>query len=164
MIDLVNCHKRKVEIEESVWWDGRKKAIEQIPSLDIPAKLPVIRTTQSWWSVKWVSLPGHEKLSPILGGLYSMKRSLPGLPICQKARGQAQHGGQPGWLDESDPAGVVLYLMYRPYHLPFLYRAGCPDQGLPVAICWNAQLLLYSKWTQPSVMSYVSQGRLGLVL
>jgi hypothetical protein len=28
-----------------------------------------------------------------------------------KARGLAEHGGPPGWLEESDPAGVVLYVM-----------------------------------------------------
>jgi len=27
------------------------------------------------------------------------------------ARGLAQHGGPPGWLEESDPAGVILYGM-----------------------------------------------------
>ncbi len=26
-----------------------------------------------------------------------------------KARGLAQHGGPPGWLEESDLAGVILY-------------------------------------------------------
>ncbi len=28
-----------------------------------------------------------------------------------KARGLAQHGGPPGWLEESDPAVVILYVM-----------------------------------------------------
>ncbi len=42
-----------------------------------------------------------------------------------KARGLAQHGGTPGWLEESDPAGVIMYLMDGPYHLPFPYRTGC---------------------------------------
>jgi len=27
------------------------------------------------------------------------------LPMRSKARGMAQHGGPPGWLEESDPAG-----------------------------------------------------------
>jgi hypothetical protein len=27
----------------------------------------------------------------------------------KKARGMAQHGGPPGWLEESDPASVILY-------------------------------------------------------
>ncbi len=34
-----------------------------------------------------------------------------------KARGLVHHGGPPGWL-ESDPAGVILYVMdgqYRPF-------------------------------------------------
>jgi hypothetical protein len=63
---------------------------------------------------------GHEKLSPILGGLYSMKRSLPRLPMSPKARGLARHGGPPSWLEESDPSDVILYLMDGPYRLPFL--------------------------------------------
>ncbi len=39
-----------------------------------------------------------------------------------KARGLAQHGGPPGRLEESDPAGVILYVMDGPYRLPFPYR------------------------------------------
>jgi hypothetical protein len=43
-----------------------------------------------------------------------------------KARGLAQHGGPPGWLDESDPAGVIFVCDGRaispafsvPYRLP----------------------------------------------
>jgi hypothetical protein len=27
------------------------------------------------------------------------------------ARERAQHGGTLGWLDETDPAGVILYVM-----------------------------------------------------
>ncbi len=42
-----------------------------------------------------------------------------------KARGLAQHGGPPGWLEESDKASVILYVMDGPYHLPFPYRIGC---------------------------------------
>ena len=30
-----------------------------------------------------------------------------------KARGLAQHGGPPGWLEESDSAGVILYVIGR---------------------------------------------------
>jgi hypothetical protein len=44
-----------------------------------------------------------------------------------KTRGLAQHGGPPGWLEESDPAGVFLYMMDGPYRPPFPYRTGCPD-------------------------------------
>jgi hypothetical protein len=80
-----------------------------------------------------------------------------------KARGLAQHDGPPSWLEESDPADVIFYLMDRPYRLPFLYRTGCPDR-LPSCDLRNVQLLLYGKCTQPSVMSYVMQGRHGLVL
>jgi hypothetical protein len=38
-----------------------------------------------------------------------------------KARGLAQNGGPPGWMEESDPAGVILYVMDGPYCLPFPY-------------------------------------------
>jgi hypothetical protein len=41
-------------------------------------------------------------------------------------RGLDQHGGPPGLLEESDPAGVILYVVDGPYHLPFPYRTGCP--------------------------------------
>jgi hypothetical protein len=44
-----------------------------------------------------------------------------------KARGLALHGSLPSWLEESDPVGVILYVMDGPYRLPFLYRTGCPD-------------------------------------
>jgi hypothetical protein len=30
-------------------------------------------------------------------------------PMRLKARGLVQHGGPPGWLEESNPAGVILY-------------------------------------------------------
>ncbi len=44
----------------------------------------------------------------------------------------AQHGGPPGWLEESDPAGVILYVMDGPStHLPFL---------LPLALTEAVQL------------------------
>ncbi len=45
----------------------------------------------------------------------------------------AQHGGPPGWLEESGPAGVFLYVMDGPYRLPFPYRTGCPDMSCPAA-------------------------------
>jgi hypothetical protein len=43
-------------------------------------------------------------------------------PVRRKARGLDQHGGPPGWLKESDPAGVILYVMVElafsvPYRL-----------------------------------------------
>jgi hypothetical protein len=43
------------------------------------------------------------------------------------ARGLAQHGGPPGWQEESDPAVVILYVMDGPYRLPFPYRTGLPS-------------------------------------
>jgi hypothetical protein len=50
-----------------------------------------------------------------------------------KARGLAQHGGPPGWLEESDPAGFILYVMDGPYRLPFPYSTGCPDMSCSAA-------------------------------
>jgi hypothetical protein len=74
-----------------------------------------------------------------------------------KARGLAQHGGPPGWVEKSDPASVISYVMDGPYHLSF-------PHPIPVALTGAAQLLLYYKCTQPSAMSYVTQRRHGLVL
>jgi hypothetical protein len=49
-----------------------------------------------------------------------------------KARGPAQHGGPPGWLEESDAACVILYVMDGPYRLPFT--------TVPVVLTGAAQL------------------------
>jgi hypothetical protein len=49
-----------------------------------------------------------------------------------KARRLTQLGGLPGWLEESDPTDVILYLMDWPYRLSFPYRIGCPDKSCPV--------------------------------
>jgi hypothetical protein len=83
-----------------------------------------------------------------------------------KARGMSQHGGPPGWMEESDPAGVILYVVDGTLRLPLPYRTGCPERSCLAACWWNFQLLLYSKWTQPSVMSYsyITQERHALVL
>jgi hypothetical protein len=43
------------------------------------------------------------------------------------ADGYAQHGGPPGWLEESDPPSVILFVMAGTYRLPFPYRNVCPD-------------------------------------
>ncbi len=48
-------------------------------------------------------------------------------------RGLAQHGGPPGWLEESDPTGVILYVMDGPYRLSLQYRTGCPNRNCPDA-------------------------------
>jgi hypothetical protein len=50
-------------------------------------------------------------------------------------------------------------MMDRPYRLPFPYRTGCSDRSCPAASCWNFQQLIYSRCTQPSVKSYVTQVR-----
>jgi hypothetical protein len=39
-----------------------------------------------------------------------------------KDTGLAQHGGPPGWQEESDPAGVIVLVMDGPYRLPFPYH------------------------------------------
>jgi hypothetical protein len=44
-----------------------------------------------------------------------------------KVRGLTQHGGPPGWLEESIPAGVTD----GPYHRHFPYCTGCPDRSCP---------------------------------
>jgi hypothetical protein len=75
------------------------------------------------------------------------------------ARGLAQHGGLPVWLEESDPADVIFYVMDKLYCLPFPYRTAAQ-----LLADRNFQLMLYSKCTQLSVMSYVTQGTHGLVL
>jgi hypothetical protein len=80
-------------------------------------------------------------------------------PMSPKARGVAQHGGPPTCREESDPAGVILYMMDRPYLLPFPYHSGSPDRSCPAVSWWNFNLLLYSKCTLTSIMSYVTQGR-----
>jgi hypothetical protein len=53
-------------------------------------------------------------------------------------RGLIQYGGPPGWLEESDPAGVILNVMNGPYRLPFPCRTGCPGcemMEVPAAFC-----------------------------
>ncbi len=45
-----------------------------------------------------------------------------------KARGLTQHGGPPGWLEERDPVGVILYVMDGPYRLPFPYTVPVAPQ------------------------------------
>ncbi len=35
------------------------------------------------------------------------------------ARGLAQRGGPPDWLEENGPAGMILYVVDGPYRLPF---------------------------------------------
>ncbi len=47
-----------------------------------------------------------------------------------KARGLAQHGGPPGWLEKSDPACVILYMV----DLLFSYLTGCPDRSCPTCV------------------------------
>jgi hypothetical protein len=52
--------------------------------------------------------------------MYSLSPHLPQFkPMWPNARGLAQPGGPPGWLEESVPAGVTLYVMDVPYRLSF---------------------------------------------
>jgi hypothetical protein len=50
-----------------------------------------------------------------------------------KARELAQHGGPTGWLEESDPAGVILYVIDGPDRLPLQYRTGYPHRSCQAA-------------------------------
>ena len=50
-----------------------------------------------------------------------------------KARELAQYGDLPGWLEESDPAGVILYVRDGLYRLPFPYQTGGLDRSCPAA-------------------------------
>jgi hypothetical protein len=59
-----------------------------------------------------------------------------------KARGLARHGAPPGWLEMSDPAGVILYGMDGPYGLTFLVALTGAAQLRADETC---SCLLYSK-------------------
>ncbi len=63
-----------------------------------------------------------------------------------KARGLAQHGGPPGWLEES---------LFRTVPVALIGAAQLRADGISSCCC---------KCTQPSVMSFITQGRHGLVL
>jgi hypothetical protein len=54
------------------------------------------------------------------------------IPKRPKARGLAQHIGSPGWLEDCDPAGVILYVMGG--------RAACLFRTIPVALTRAVQL------------------------
>ncbi len=93
---------------------------------------------QTWWWQKWHSPASGSAMrlvSQVLGKQWGRWLH----------RWLAQHGGPPGWLDEIDTAGVILYVMDGPYRLPFPYRIGCFERSCPAACWWNFQLLLYSK-------------------
>ncbi len=93
-----------------------------------------------------------------------------------KARGLAQHSGPPCWLEDSDPVGVILYVIdgpYRlpfpsrvilyvidgPYRLPFPYCTGSPDKSCPAASWWNFQQLLHNQTTWVLSTSHKRHGR-----
>jgi hypothetical protein len=98
--------------------------------------------------------------SSFQGSRYMVQQGWRYVPMRAKARGLAQHGGPPGWLEESDPAGVFLYVIV--WAVPPAFSI--PYRSWLAASWWNFQLLIYSKRTQPSVMSSVTQGRHDLVL
>jgi hypothetical protein len=84
-----------------------------------------------------------------------------------KARGLAQHGGVPGWLEESDPARCDFVrdgwtntaCLFRTVPIALPGAAQLRAEGFPAAV-----ILYMYKCTQPSVMSYVTQGIHFLVL
>ncbi len=92
--------------------------------------------TKSWTKlrnnyVSGIEIQSHKQFFS-LGYLgYSMR---------PKARGLAQHGGPPDWLEESDSASVILYVMDWLYRLPFPFHTGCPDRSCPAASWWNFKL------------------------
>ncbi len=47
-----------------------------------------------------------------------------------KARGLAQHGGPPGWLEESDPAGCDFVCDGRSLPPALTDHTACPGLGL----------------------------------
>ncbi len=47
--------------------------------------------------------------------------------------GWSNTAARTGWLEESDPADVILYVMDGPYRLSFPCRTGCPDRSCPAA-------------------------------
>jgi hypothetical protein len=49
-----------------------------------------------------------------------------------KARGLDQNGGPPGWLEESDPAGVILNVMDGPH--------ACLSSTVPAVLTGAVQL------------------------
>ncbi len=81
-----------------------------------------------------------------------------------KARGLAQHGGPPAWLAGRRVARQVWFCTW------WTGRTVCLFRTVPVALTGAAQLradgissccYIVKKWTQPSAMSYVMQGRHG---
>ncbi len=67
-----------------------------------------------------------------------------------KARWLVQNGGLPGWMEESDPAGVILYVMDGG-RTAYLFRT--------VFSCFY----ILNVGKQPSIMIYLTKGRKGLV-
>ncbi len=88
---------------------------------------------------------------------YTICTLMQGNKLRPKARGLAQHGGPPGWLEESDPACYIVRYGRAINRLPFSYRIGAAQlRADGISSC----CYLYSKCTQASV----TQGRHGLVL
>ena len=79
-------------------------------------------------------------------------------PMRSKARGLAEHGGPPGWLEESEPAGCDFVRDGRsmPPALGLTDQITCPGQGL----------IYYEKYTKYRnlLRHIVTQGRHDLVL
>ncbi len=86
-----------------------------MPLLIVSKATKIIRIVP--WGISWQTMEEGER----------------GWPM-PKARGLVRHGGPPGWMEESDPAGVILYMMYGSYRPPSPYTN-------PVALTGAAQLL-----------------------
>jgi hypothetical protein len=53
----------------------------------------------------------NDSKESILPAYVAWRPGGPVRPMRPIARGLVQHGGPPGWPEESDPAGVILYVM-----------------------------------------------------
>jgi hypothetical protein len=76
-----------------------------------------------WMSKNWTELSTLTFISSLL---YMLS------PMRWKARGLAQHNSPPGWPEESDPAGVILYVMDN--------RTACLFRTVLVALTRAVQL------------------------
>ncbi len=75
-----------------------------------------------------------------------------------KARRLAQHGGPTGCLEESDQAGVLVYVIDGPYLLPFPYSTGYQWQELPSCLLMEFPAAVVNVHNYPSVATSRKEG------
>jgi hypothetical protein len=61
--------------------------------------------------------------------------NIPHPQMGQKARGLAQLGGPPGWLEESNPAGLILCVMEGPYPVPVALTGTAQLRAVGISSC-----------------------------